>query len=103
MTTLIGLAVGLLVAGVVRIYAGNRFATSVPVINLTLAGVSLLVWIIARSDAAVALPIAMGIVLATVILRMRTVARDMSRKQGVFFGAWMLMLASFAVSGLVRG
>jgi hypothetical protein len=61
-TVVIGLAIGLLVAGVVRIYAADRFTTRVPVINLALAGVSFIVWMIGGSDVAVALLIAMGLV-----------------------------------------
>lgn len=103
MTTLIGVAVGLLVAGVVRIYAGDRHAERVPVVNIALAVVSFVVWMVGGGDVAVALPIAMGILLATFILRIRSVATKLSRKQGAFFGMWMLLLTSFAVSSIVRG
>ena len=80
MTALLGLAAGLLIAGVVRIYAGERFASRVPLVNAALAIASFAVWVVGGSDVAVALPIAVGILMATLILRVRSIATKSSRQ-----------------------
>lgn len=103
MTTLTGLAIGLVIAGVVRVYAGERFSTRVPLVNIALAALSFIVWLVIGNDVAVAVPIAIGLIFATVVLQLRTVAHMLSRKQGALLGMWALLLVSFATGAIVRG